>query len=393
MKLWSMSVSYRLGLGFHALNNEGSDGGNLMQPRRIDVGSATYDGISGEILRRHILKNFVGLCEVRDLPILSFSQALHPDRSIFAIRKKARELGTEKLSKSNPQELYAAVRRSLQDCAVIDVGGFLAAFAEKGDALQIDQQTESSIEEHVAPEAVVLQSSQKSNKRAAPENMAHSVKANQKIAPEQEIMRDMADIGGKSDGGAPYTVKRDSVFDVGWLVSEQPQDVAVTQHVAYRPGGNQRLFSQTMRSNIYGGVMRADLHRIGTDDYWYLQPNTERLAVSLEEQSSRQLALVEAMINSIASPTGAKVSAWAPHVFLTEGAIVLSSARTAPFVSPIKISLQRDEEPVALNEQYATEMLGLANGVDTWAWAFADVRQLLDVLPNIRNILHIKSGL
>jgi len=49
MKLWSVAFSYRLGLAFHALNNEGADGGNLMQPRRIDVGRVTYDGISGEI--------------------------------------------------------------------------------------------------------------------------------------------------------------------------------------------------------------------------------------------------------------------------------------------------------------------------------------------------------
>ncbi len=57
--LWSIAFAYRLGLGFHALNNEGADGSNLMQPRRIDVGKVTYDGISGEIIRRHILENFV----------------------------------------------------------------------------------------------------------------------------------------------------------------------------------------------------------------------------------------------------------------------------------------------------------------------------------------------
>ena len=59
MNLWSISFAYRLGLGFHALNNEGADGSNLMQPRRIDVGDVTYDGISGEIIRRHILEHFV----------------------------------------------------------------------------------------------------------------------------------------------------------------------------------------------------------------------------------------------------------------------------------------------------------------------------------------------
>ena len=76
MKLWSISFAYRLGLGFHALNNEGSDGSNLMQPRRIDVGNVTYDGISGEIIRRHILENFVDVCRsqtISMLPLLTVS--------------------------------------------------------------------------------------------------------------------------------------------------------------------------------------------------------------------------------------------------------------------------------------------------------------------------------
>ena len=133
MKLWSVAFSYRLGLGFHALNNEGADGSNLMQPRRIDVGEVTYDGISGEIIRHHILENFVTLCRRDNLPVLPVSQALHPDRGPIGIRLMAKHDGCDKLTKANPAALFGAVRQSIKQCAVLDVGGYLAAFSGRDE--------------------------------------------------------------------------------------------------------------------------------------------------------------------------------------------------------------------------------------------------------------------
>lgn len=205
-------------------------------------------------------------------------------------------------------------------------------------------------------------------------------------------MSDLSEIGGKKEG-SPYTVKRDSVFDVAWLISEQPQDLTITQHSAYRPSGQQGLFSQTMRSNTYGGVIRADLHRIGTDDYWYLQNNQQRLAITEPEQKKRQAALIEAIINFIASPTGAKTAGWAPHVFLTEGAILLTSARTAPFASPIRVNLNDEKAPVQADQSYIATMKKLANdkidsndnpNADTWVWQFKDAKELIDTVSKIK---------
>ncbi len=354
MKLWSISFSYRLGLGFHALNNEGSEGSNLMQPRRIDVGKTTYDGISGEMVRRHILENFVNLCRADDIDLLPASAALHPDRGPLGIRKKAKDLGSEKLTKKNPAELFKAVREAVKSCAVLDVGGFLAPFSE----------------------------------RAEPANGG----VNKAVAPEETLEQSLAVIGGKSDGGPPYTVKRDSVFDVAWLISEKPQDLAITQHAAYRPSGSQSLFSQTMRSNTYAGVIRAELHRIGTDDYWYLHPEgTKRPAIDETEQKKRQLALVNAIANFIASPAGAKMAGWAPHVFLTQGAVLLSSDRTAPFSSPIRVEIGNSEPPVKADPNYVQTMKNLANAKTCWVWTFEDAKGLLDLVEEIRKCLDGKQ--
>lgn len=339
MKLWSISFAYRLGLGFHALNNEGADGSNLMQPRRIDVGNITYDGISGEIIRHHILENFVNLCREQGISALPMSEGLHPDRGPIGIRAAAKELKHAELTNEN---LYASVRKAIEKCAVLDVGGYLAAWkAQDGGGQK---------KEYIA-EKSYLDSNCAKYKDAEP-------------------------------------VKRESCFDVAWLISEAPQNLTVTQHSAFRNTTEMNSrYAQTMRSNVYAGVIRADLHRIGTDDYWYLQ-DKERLAITPEEQKKRQTALIQAIANFIASPTGAKVAGWAPHVFLAEGAILLTSSRTAPFRSPIKVSLGDSENPIQPDPSYAKAMVDMVSEQDgTWVWTFPDTKGLIDAVVKATNAL------
>ena len=328
MNLWSISFAYRLGLGFHALNNEGTDGSNLMQPRRIDVGDVTYDGISGEIIRRHILEHFVNICREESIPMLPLSEGLHPDRGPIGIRAAAKTLNYDKLTKGQ-DSLYPSVRKAIELCSVLDVGGYLAAWKE--------QQGEA-------------------------------------YTAEKEYM-DKYCVGH----GDAEPVKRESCFDVAWLISENPQDLTITQHSAFRDTSTMNSrYAQTMRSNIYGGVIRADLHRIGTDDHWYLQLEKDRLCIGEKEQQQRQVALINAITNFIASPTGARTAGWAPHVFLNEGAILLTSSRTAPFQSPIKVSLEDENTPVTADSGYADSMKKLENKKDTWVWTFKDTKGLLD---------------
>lgn len=332
--VWSISFSYRIGMGFHALSNEGADGSNLMQPRRIDVGDLTYDGVSGEIIRRQILENFVTICQEKNILILPLSAGLHPDRGPIGIRAAAKMLEHDELTNNN---LYPSVRKAIQDCSVLDVGGFLAAWKEQEGGA--------------------------TSKYIAEKNYIENNCADYKDA---------------------EPIKRESCFDVAWLISEAPQDLTITQHSAFRDTfALNRRYAQTMRSNVYGGVIRVDLHRIGTDDYWYLQEDgnggsLERLAISPAEQRKRQEALIQAIANFIASPTGAKTAGWAPHIFHAEGSILLTSARTAPFVSPIKVELNDEDAPIQPNSQYKEMMKKLGNKSDTWVWEFEDANELLD---------------
>ncbi|MCL4477644.1 MAG: hypothetical protein M1381_00880 [Deltaproteobacteria bacterium] len=347
MKLWSISFAYRLGLGFHALNNEGSDGSNLMQPRRIDVGQVTYDGISGEIIRRHILENFVEICRNQEpkIPMLPLSEGLHPDRGPIGIRAAARNGNTSPV-KLNGTNLFQSVRTAIEKCAVLDVGGFLAAWK--------DAQGEANAGDYIAEKDYIDQ---------------HCAEL-EKVDP----------------------VKRESCFDVAWLISENPQDLTVTQHSAFRDTASMNSrYAQSMRSNTYGGIIRADLHRIGTDDYWYLQNNKQRLAITEDEQKKRQKAIIAAIINFIISPTGSKTAGWAPHVFLTEGAILLTSTRTAPFASPIKVDLTDQNTPVKADSTYANKMEDIKNDTDTWVWKFKNAKELIDTVSKITDTLDGKN--
>jgi CRISPR-associated protein Cst2 len=271
----SLAMSFRIQLGFHAANNEGAGGTNVMEPRRITVGDKEYDGISGEIIRHHILENFVRLCQQHGLPLHQRCQGLVPDRCKSEV-KNWMNSQSPPISKLNPEQHYATLTaKILSECALCDIGGYLVA------------------------------------------------------------------LQGKQDG-VEGTLKRDSCFEVGWLITEHPAVVNYTQHSAYDPDPEKHnLFVQNMRNGIYGGVLRIDLDRIGSNDWWWLGDGVDRYAISDAERYKRMWVLLEAIKQWTLSPSFAKQAGWLHHPDGTfEGVIVLSTDGPAPFYSPIKFELE-----------------------------------------------------
>jgi CRISPR-associated autoregulator DevR family len=271
----SLAMSFRIQLGFHAANNEGAGGTNVMEPRRITVGDKEYDGISGEIIRHHILENFVRLCQQHGLPLHQRCQGLVPDRCKSEV-KNWMNSQSPPISKLNPEQHYATLTaKILSECALCDIGGYLVALQRKQD-------------------------------------------------------------------GVEGTLKRDSCFEVGWLITEHPAVVNYTQHSAYDPDPEKHnLFVQNMRNGTYGGVLRIDLDRIGSNDWWWLGDGVDRYAISDAERYKRMWVLLEAIKQWTLSPSFAKQAGWLQHPDGTlEGVIVLSSDGPAPFYSPIKFELE-----------------------------------------------------
>jgi len=279
----SLAMSFRIQLGFHAANNEGAGGTNVMEPRRITVGDKEYDGISGEIIRHHILENFVRLCQQHGLPLHQRCQGLVPDRGKEPLKQWIQQnkasLPTKKVQNKDlplldPPHYPEAARKLLEECAICDVGGFLLAL--------------------------------------------------------------------EASDGAQGTLKRDSCFEVGWLITEHPAVVNYTQHSAYDPDPEKHnLFVQNMRIGTYGGVLRIDLDRIGFNDWWWLGSGVNKYAISDAERYKRMWVLLEAIKQWMLSPSFAKQAGWLQHQDGTfEGVIVLSSDGPAPFYSPIKFELE-----------------------------------------------------
>lgn len=287
MEYRSLAISFRIQLGFHAANNEGSGGTNVMEPRRITVGDKEYDGISGEIIRHHILENFVRLCKQNSAQLHDRCNGLVPDRGREPVKQWINS-NSNNLPKKNVQNKdlplldpphYPDVTKELLDnCALCDVGGYLIAL--------------------------------------------------------------------EASDNAQGVLKRDSCFEVGWLITEHPAIVDYTQHSAYDPDPEKHnLFVQNMRVGIYGGVIRIDLDRIGFNDWWWLkgsnQQGSNNQYIDDNERKTRIRMLIEAIRHWMISPSFAKQTGWLQHMSgLLEGAIVLSKDGPAPFYSPIKFEAE-----------------------------------------------------
>lgn len=297
MEYRSLAMSFRIQLGFHAANNEGTGGTNVMEPRRITVGDKEYDGISGEIIRHHILENFVRLCQQNNVALHDRCKGLVPDRGkdplkqwIAAKNKLQKKAAKNKLQKKEgdkkkpsflePLHYPEATDELIKNCALCDLGGYLLAL--------------------------------------------------------------------EASDNAQGTLKRDSCFEVGWLITEHPAIVDFTQHAAYfhtpEKPEEHNLFVQNMRTGIYGGVLRIDLDRIGFNDWWWLQKNrAQQYAINEDERKRRIRLLLEAIHQWLNSPTFAKQASWLQHMSgLLEGSIALSKDGPAPFYSPIQFEANPD---------------------------------------------------
>jgi len=304
-------MSYRIELDFHAANNEGAGGTNVMEPRRITVGDKEYDGISGEMIRRGVLENFVKLCQQDDTSLHDRCEGLVPDRGrenlkSWMLENKThlpeKDVRKKKISALDARHYPDATCNLIKECALCDIGGFLIALEETDDALGV--------------------------------------------------------------------LKRDSCFEAGWLISEHPAIVDYTQHSAYDPDPEKHnLFVQNLRVGIYGGVFRLDLDRIGRNDWWWLNRKTggnqdgfEEYSIEPKDRMKRACLLIKAIKEWLLSPSFAKQAGWLQHQSgLLEGSIVLSKDGPSPFSSPIRFELENGRPTIKKNDNYRKLLDEIAN--------------------------------
>lgn len=329
--MWrSLAMSFRMELSFHAANNEGAGGTNVMEPRRITVGDKEYDGISGEIIRRHILENFVKLCQQNNVPLHDRCRGLVPDRGREDLIRWAQN---QSISRLEPEAHYPnATKELITQCALCDVGGYLIAL-ERGDPIQGVLKRDSCFE-----------------------------------------------IGW-------FISEHPAIVDY-------TQHSAYTTQIDPGTGRLQHnLFVQNMRVGIYGGVLRVDLDRIGRNDWWWLNPRNDsnssgfkEYALNSNDRRRRICLLLEAIKKWLLSPSFAKQTGWLQHQSgLLEGTIALSKDGAAPFVSPIKFEM--DDKPIIKkNENYRDILQDMVNKASDHYRKF-DFNSPAELLEKINNVL------
>ena len=119
----SLSISARLTLDLHSLNNEGTEG-NITQTRRADIVGPdgqmhNVNAITGDVLKHVQTRHFFELAREADLPLCAACARLDPNR-LSADPARLAEL---------PSNQPAAFSALLAGCAIDDTAGVLVAIS------------------------------------------------------------------------------------------------------------------------------------------------------------------------------------------------------------------------------------------------------------------------
>jgi len=125
----SVSISARVTLDLHSLNNEGSEG-NQQQTRMVHVIDETgnrqvVNAISGDMFKHILVEHLTALVIHAGQPLSENARKLHPDRILP-------DANFRDFVKNNKQGNSAILQYMLRNCAVTDLAGTL--FAEQAAA-------------------------------------------------------------------------------------------------------------------------------------------------------------------------------------------------------------------------------------------------------------------
>lgn len=132
--------------------------------------------------------------------------------------------------------------------------------------------------------------------------------------------------------GIPEKVGTDSYFHVKYATSDRSKTEA-SRAAEERSGANlgQAIFHRPTSSGIYAAICHLELARIGFNDI------SQQYAISEEQRALRARALLESVLYTFLQPNGAMRSSQAPHIVNVQGIVSTSAGPTpAPTVSGLK---------------------------------------------------------
>lgn len=298
--VYSLSISGRIVLDMHSLNNEGGEG-NQIATRMVNVvykdrrdgeyNLATVNAVSGDMLKHIQAEHLYFLARGMGLPLCA---------------------GCRKFSASR----------------VLDDPGFLSEVVGRRREKKWEFSDRSVIDELL--------------RRCAIDDLAGVL-----IAPERE--RAIEGAGGEAGEGegqqrrgraSARSIPRKSVAEFGWVVGLPGRALTDSYfHVRYAAERGlvaegerveQPIFHRPASSGAYAVVANFEVARIGYNDI------SQTYAIDEGERQQRYRALMESVLYTFIEPNGAMRSTQNPHIVEFEGAITATSdVMPAPTLSPL----------------------------------------------------------
>ena len=272
--LYSLSISARLTLDLHSLNNEGGEG-NQIQTRMVNIIDQNgelhnVNAISGDMFK-HI-------------------QAEHLFR----------------LAKANPALPLCAGCENFNANRINADADFIASTKGMADSDTVNEMLRTCVMDDV--EGILITEGNRSIPRKSVVEFGWVV-------------------------GIPGSVETDSYFHVKYVnergSSKRSEDRESTQAAGSNLG--QAIFHRPTSSGIYAAICHLELARIGFNDI------KQEYAIDAEQRALRARALLESVLYTFMEPNGAMRSAQAPHIVAFSGVVSISSAPVpAPTISPLK---------------------------------------------------------
>ena len=283
----SLSISGRVTLNLHSLNNESGEGNQILTRQLTIVdqngNEHTVNGISGDMFKHIHAGHLVNYAVENDLPLSDQSYRLNPNR----ISKDELEQYIQENNKPNSHAEHV-IDAVINLCTVCDSHGLLITYQIGGNANTSNTPRKSTVEFGWVVGVPELNNT---------ETYVHT-----KLVP----------------------------------------DAGETETTSANEGQN--IFHRPANHGVYAFVCSLDLYRIGFNDI------SRKYVISDEERNNRYKAILQSLLNSFLNPKGAMTSAQKPHITNFEGVISTSTSLTpAPTVSPINDGYLKEIEAIENN--------------------------------------------
>ncbi|MBI5033682.1 MAG: DevR family CRISPR-associated autoregulator [Chloroflexi bacterium] len=325
--VYSISISARVVLNLHSLNNEGSEG-NQVQTRMVEVIYYDPDGeikrdsvnaISGDMLKHIQSEHLHRIAIERNLPMCQPCRQFDPNR----IAADEDYLGT-----IEGQSNQFAIDELLRRCAITDLEGTLITKAGR-------------------------------EKRSLPR-------------------KSVAEFAWMT--GVPGAMASSSYFHVKFASEHGDSSSAVDESGTV--AGKQTPFHRPTNSGVYALVCSFEPSRIGYNDI--SQEYAKNTDPSPIDRTARYKALLESVIYTFVQMNGAMRSAQMPHLTAFHGVIATSyGVAPAPSVSPLnpKFVTEIEQTKDAINGLH--KKIGNTDQDVIAVRPFADIAQFAEILRDL----------